>query len=274
MKLSAKIIAGMTLLMPAVGMSNPSSPFNGFYVGANLGLITSDVNIQHTVASNTGAVPTIPPPNVFQIQFADGDPNRFTDTACLGALKLGYSQLFRPNWLLGIEGRVSLNYLSSPDWHAIYNNPDQLLNKETTVELKQQYALLGRIGFLLADNIQGYGLIGPQWGQFRIHSNSSLHDNENNGQLLFDSSNSSEQSGYNCGLLLGLGIEYWLGCNFTLGLEYNYTSYGNLDYPDSVTSQVTLEGFGVLPNSAYTDYHQIYMNTNAFLLKIAYYFSL
>lgn len=271
-----RFLAGITLLMPAIGMGNPCH-FNGLYVGGDVGLIVSDINLEHSVNSNTGAVQTTPPvtPNVFFLNFSNASPNRTTDTSWLGAVVLGYSRGLWPQWVLGIEGRASFDDLLSTDRHTINNAGTPVLNMETTVELSQQYSLLGKIGFLIAENLQTYGLIGPQWGRFQSHTTSTLYDIENPGSstLIFNGANTIEKSAYNCGLLLGLGVEYWFGCNMTIGFEYNYTTYGNLDYPEAVTSTLLFNGSS-LPGSAYTDYHDIEANTNAYMFKIAYYFNL
>lgn len=263
-----------TLFMPWAAEA-VDSPFNGFYAGINAGFIQTQEKINHGVILNLGSIPIDSNRiEVLQQRYDNNNPSKPTDTAALGGLTLGYSQAVMPCWLLGLEGRLNFAHSNTTNAIQAYDGIFPVFSSQTTVKMKESYAILGKLGFLAGKSAQFYGLIGASWGHFQIHTDTNTGQRIlGPGSPLFSGEHHFQSSEDTGGLLLGLGVEYWIGCGFSLGAEYNYTFYNTLDYPQDTSVAMYAESTPITGGSL-VDLHKIKMHVGAFMLKASYYFDM
>ena len=112
-----------------------------------------------------------------------------------------------------------------------------------------------------------YGLIGADWGNLEISSN--LNYNQNTAQSTGYIQGS--QSSWKSGLMLGLGMEYLFIPCASIGLEYNYVCYRDLNFPNTLSTPILQNGVPV-EGSFIADNNILKMKTNKGLIKLNYYF--
>jgi len=279
MKGSIKILAYSLLFTPVVVLSNPI-PFNGYYGAIDLGVLASQETINHSFIASSGPFISGGQTTSVVHSFSNSDPNKDTDSNITGGIILGYAHSFNllylpcwlniPCWIFGVEGRFNLDHVVIQDTISLTTGSNALYASETSVTQNLAFSILGKLGFTFCENTLFYGLIGPQWGKFQIQTNSVVND-AFDSQNLFNEILQLNQMHYDCGILLGLGMERLLTCDLSIGLEYLYVNYGKLDYSSEVVSDFILSG-SVNPGGSFINSNHIKMESNYVLLKLAYYF--
>ena len=246
-------------------------PFNGFYGVLHLGSVDNHIQYYHSIEANTGPVLLgAPPPQTKDFKITNANPSKLSDFAVTGGLCIGYSQTVLTGLLLGIEARANWQNLNTESLTIIGTNQISLFNTQSAIEQNQDYALLAKLGTLIGENTQLYGLIGAQWGQFRLLSYTTFQDIEAGAGVIFTDNDLIQVGVHKWGSLLGLGIEQWLGHHTTMGIEYHFSHYGKLHFPHQNTVLVLDNGVA-LPGSMFTDNSLFKANAQATLFKIAYY---
>ncbi len=263
-KLLAALIFSFTATGALAGKCPPPCPcpcpFTGFYGTADFGVIYP--SIKNTTTTELSV------PSVIDTVFSN--TSRFTDSAVTGGIALGYANMLTQGILGGIEGRANLeNVETSSSLTNTETTTSLTATTTTSIKLKNDFALLLKLGVIVNPKVLFYGLIGPDWGNFSVTSSSNYFQNTNESTTV----NASTQNGisrYKTGLLLGFGMEALLTQAISLGLEYNHVWYNNLGYPTSSSpASVVSEGSplpGVLTLNNNTN-----AQTNTVTLRVNYY---
>lgn len=235
-------------------------PFTGFHAGIDIGHAQSDV--QDTYNTHIGVA------GALNLNLTS-TPSKVTDTALLGGVTLGYSLFVDPMFVFGVEARAHFQDLDSiVDHEHIEANSDFRAVTNTSIEMDQDFALLAKLGMVLDNKCLMYVLAGADWGKMDIETSATYHQTLGataSGAL------SAKESSYEVGYTLGLGIEYLVLENLSVGLEYNYTVFGNLDFTSPISRQIALNGVPQA-DSIFSSTNVIEMNVSKALLKFNYYF--
>lgn len=232
--------------------------FTGLNVGINIGLI----NTQSTIHDHS----------IFRIGSRAAEQPR-TNTAKLGhftgigGLSLAYANCLSPclNW--GIEGRANYTPFKSSFTNTDIGVAPFYTVVNGSIKLKQQYSLLAKLGYLISPQTQLYGVVGPQWGSFKAntYATDSIIDPPLS-ELFID-----KRSHIKTGVLFGLGLEHLINQCMSIGVEYNYSHYGNVVKNGVFDHQYIAPTF---PNTHFSRNFQAKVSSNSFLLKFNYYFEI
>lgn len=195
---AADITAQPSLKAPP---SAPPYSWNGFYVGSNLGVVTTieDESINSTFL---------------------GAPLTFSSnpSGVLGGVQLGYNLQLSPQWLIGFEG--ALDWTSA---QGIANFGNTIQTATLTANHNWYDTAEGRLGYVMG----GYMLFvkgGTAW----MNADYSLTAN---GAVTGSSSINTTRSGWTA----GGGIEGLLSSSWSAKLEYDYLDFGNKSYAFPIT---------------------------------------
>ncbi|WP_457607096.1 outer membrane protein [Nitratifractor sp.] len=187
---AAAAISGMAM---AGGDIAPVAPapvdnWSGFYVGAQLGGVWGDADVERS--SDTAVLDRV---------------NGLDVDGWNGGLYAGYNWLLDNNFVLGIEG----------DWTYIDADDSGSIGTQGTAKVEQKWdaSLRLRAGYAM-DNIMPYITGGIAWSSIK-----TTFDNGINATY----SNTDTYTGWT----LGAGIEYAISENLHVRLQYRYTDYGD-----------------------------------------------
>lgn len=237
----------LALLSPLT-VVHAQQPFTGWNGGVHLGFIDGEVKFSDYNKSVSFGAGSSAPQGII-------------------GLSLGYANCFSPCWSWAIEGRVNwVGYMSS--WlHADFNaenNRRGHVSAEVTMD--KQYALLGKLGYLMTRQLQLYALVGPQRAEFGL--NPSTKDILGDTTQFVASGNHSQLK---TGLFGGLGLEFiWSGNHKSIsaGLEYNHCAYGTI----SGSGRAHYIGNAIGNRDTYFAKNvNAKIQTNAILMKFNYY---
>lgn len=235
-------------------------PFTAFHIGLDIGHAQSD--LQDTYNTHIGIA------GALNLNLTS-TPSKVTDTAILGGVNVGYSLLVDPMFIFGVEARAHFQDLDSVvDHEHIEANSDFHAVTNTAIEMDQDFALLAKLGMVLDNKCLMYVLAGADWGKMDISTSATYRQTLGptaNGAL------SATESSYEVGYTLGLGIEYLVLDELSVGLEYNYTVFGDLDFTSPISSRIALNGVPQA-DSIFSSTNVIQMNVSKALLKFNYYF--
>jgi opacity protein-like surface antigen len=114
-----------------------------------------------------------------------------------------------------------------------------------------------------------YVFIGPQWGNFKVHSYQNLATIT--AGVSVTGGIKDEHKHFKAGLLVGLGMEQMLSDGFSVGLEYDFADYGHLNFNEAALSTLQAAG-ATVTNSHFDKYSNMHFITNSMLLKFNYYY--
>lgn len=235
-------------------------PFTGFHIGLDMGHAQSD--LQDTYNTHIGVA------GALNLNLTS-TPSKVTDTAMLGGVNVGYSLFVDPMFVFGVEARAHFQDLDSiVDHEHIEANSNFRAITNTSVEMDQDFALLAKLGMVLDNKCLMYVLAGADWGKMDISTSANYH--QTLGPTATGAITASKSS-YEVGYTLGLGLEYLVLDNLSVGLEYNYTVFGNLDFTSPVSGLIALNGVPQA-DSVFSSTNVIEMNVSKALLKFNYYF--
>lgn len=252
-------LALLSLLLPGTVLA-AQGPFCGFYAGLDMGYSQSAVeDVYNTHIAVAGALNLNLRANSAKV----------TDTAFLGGATLGYALFIDPTFIFALEARAHFEDLDSVvDHEHVEANSNFLAVTNTTIDMNHDFALLGKLGMMLDDKCLMYILGGADWGKMNIASD-TLYRQDIGVQL--DGAVSAKKSSYETGYILGLGIDYLVMDYLSVGLEYNYTVFGDLEFVSPINGLVSLNG-APQADSILASYNEITMNVSKVLLKFNYYF--
>lgn len=236
-------------------------PFTGFYGNMNFGWMNADVDLEQQYQI---IIPLSLPPVIVTHSASP----ELINNSITGGLGLGFASALKHTIIWGVEGRVNIESLTA-HFDGSFNNASNnfMGNTNTSVKLENDFSLLFKLGYLLQPKTLIYGLIGPAWGNFNLYSSARFSFIQ---QLPLSGVAAATESGYETGWLAGVGMEYLISKNASVGLEYTHTDYGNLDFPERISKSLNI--FGIpLPDSSISNSTEINAKTNNVLLKLNYY---
>lgn len=219
--------------------------FHGFYLaGAAGGNIMNEQADRDLVASTPGQLALVFPADI-TLQGSSG-------ASWLGA---GYSHPFHSGFVLAGEftAGISNPEVSHRNELMIAGN---LVESKIESELKNDFSLVFKPGFIIKKNSQIYALVGARWGKVESTLTTDTLD-----VIVTD-----QESGYQLGYTLGLGLEHLITEKLTLGLEYAYTDYGDINSPKTLS--YINNGMLIQIN----DNSDLSMSTNTLGARLSYFF--
>lgn len=216
------IAAAFTVLAaaPAALAQETESPFNGFYVGANLGGTWGNTDNKITAASGTGSVVILPGDvnNINSLAVDNSNGFRFH-----GGAEAGYNYQMGA-LLLGIEtdfGFFDLKQTKSSTFPSV-----ALINPPINITIAQEvttdwlWTVRPRIGYV-GGNWMVYGTGGMAMAPVKLKTVYS--DTAATPNVI-----SATQDSTKTGWALGFGGAYALNSNWSVKAEYLYTDLGRI----------------------------------------------
>lgn len=146
------------------------------------------------------------------IDFPATDP--FYDTGIMGGvlgIQGGYNMDLGSGVLIGVEGTLSLNTLYSDQLVDVAPGP---INQYEETAFQWSGTIAGRLGVLVTDNLMVYGKAGLAAASYgaKAHDVPGPVETAVNNSIM--------------GALIGVGVEYAVNDQWSVGTEYLYTNYG------------------------------------------------
>lgn len=185
--------------LPQYPISNPdnNADWSGFYVGANIGKgwgMNKSPNNQ--------------------------DFHSFKTDGAIGGIHVGYNYQFDNRYLLGVEAQVSLSNIKKTEYDRVNNPHSAYVN---SVKLKHALSLNAKAGYLVDDFLpyvtagltyakHEYGLgCDQEYAPSTLGCATSFSDSANKSALGFN---------------VGIGMDYKITDNLSMGAEFRYTKFG------------------------------------------------
>lgn len=257
---------GFFILLGLFSVSVNAQTFDGFYFGGGIGGSQSAVDVKQNIEVNGILFNTI---SIFDI--AKNNDVNSTDNSFLGGLNLGFGHVFSQRWYLGIEGDVLWQNLAT-DVVAPTQQPDGSISiiEKTKVDLSNQFSAALVPGIVFNTNTLLYAKVGAAWGNFDV-KNSVSYSQVIQPTVTLSSSNRVSDSGYESGLLLGLGMEHYLSQNISIKLEYTHVNYGSIHDNDPITSAINNTDPNNVPiTGSISDSAKVSASTNSVMFGLTY----
>jgi outer membrane immunogenic protein len=231
---------------PAMAQDSGGTPYNGWYIGGNLGGTWGD-NSLHLTASQP-PTPTnpivIPPADVSLINAGSNNSNK---TGFTGGIEGGYNWL-AGNWLFGIETEFSAldineNQSNSYQSTALTVNPlvagsaPVVYTANQRAKTNWMWTLRPRLGYVSGPWLF-FASAGLATADIKVTMDFS--DNRTPPDSIHNDSSSTKT-----GWAGGLGVAYAAGPQWSLKGEWLYTDFGKIS-----TSATTSTGFATLTSQA------------------------
>lgn len=230
--------------------ANPS-PFDGFYVGAEVGANQAVFDQSRSVNASAEGLANFTANQNFDARAI----------APIGGLLAGWGMTFNKLYL-GLRLNGDLSYPQKSTSQTITESIGNInLSSQTTAKLSNTYGATFVPGVLLSPNTLFYGLVGAEGSSLSVTSNnvSSIGGNSL-------TANGSERKEV-VGIRAGLGVEQYLAHHISIGLEYDFTAYDSAS-----TSTATVGSFGGIPYQANAT-AKVTPFTNALLANIEFHFA-
>lgn len=246
-----------SVILPTIAAASPHAPFCGFNIGVGGGM----------------TVPVIPATGLLEIDIPGVQHTDFhvfrrtTNTGFQGNVRLGYNTLFQ-SCLVGLA--ADCNFGSNRmrfDADVTEADSEYNLPLNSSVQLKNQYALLFKFGNVIGKNTLLYGLVGPQWGDFTFVFDADYSQDLGN---ILEGEISTHDRLYKSGILLGLGSEMMLTPCISLSLEYAHTFYGSLMI-ERESGQIFVDGVQ-FPGAEVSLTNEFNSRVHSIMLRLTYYF--
>ena len=152
--------------------------------------------------------------------------NRFDDmSSWIAGGQVGCNYEFQNRWVVGIEGSWSGSKLNEGITNLPMFPPPFI--QTVTTDIKSIYTVTGRLGYSFLPNWLGYAKAG--FASARIQT--SGQTTPAIPGLVLDWNTALWHNGY----VVGLGAEYMVTRNITVGVEYNYIGLGSVDHVGAVS---------------------------------------
>lgn len=256
----------LTSIFTLTATSAFATPFNGFYAGADFGMSQAQFTKDQTVKLSATAGGT----TIFDIPI--DNQKKLVDNSLYGNIDAGFSKVFKQHFYLGLEANADFQSLDVSNNPALAENVSGFgLSLLSTADLKNEFAVTLNPGFIFHQNTLIYGKIGPAWGRFSTHGNAQYNQNLG-GPIASASANFDDDSYYECGLRLGLGMEHYLTDHLSLKLEYVNTNYGTIHSGSPVDGAITTNPPGIGIEGNLTNSDKISARNNSVMLGLNYRF--
>jgi opacity protein-like surface antigen len=232
------------LLLICAQAASAAHPFQGYYLALGAGGTLEQLSNESAVSANAPGIYINIPGNI--------DVQDLSGTTLLGA---GYSHHFANHWVVG--GEIIAEVIGAETSHrseiVIFGT---LVESKFESKLYNDFALLFKAGYVIHEKSQLYALLGPRWGSFetQLHTHAAIGD-----------TNDRTRS-YETGVTAGLGLEHLITDHLSIGLEYDYTYYGEIKSPSNAF--VINTGLTV----PIIDKHEITARTQSMMASLKYYF--
>lgn len=255
------------LALTLCATSAMATPFDGFYAGVGVGGSQADLDMKQTFNLN----PVVGGSQIFNITGTNN--GNASDNSWLGNINLGYGHVFNQKFFLGVEADANFQKLEADVNRNLQESQSALsIQAKSRTKLNNALSLTLDPGFVFHDNTLFYGKIGPAWGDFSTKSSVAYSQTINPGTTL-SANPSASDSGYENGLLLGLGMEHYVSKALSLKLEYTHINYGGISTGNSEAAPIAVNTAGVPVGGALTETTSVDANTNQVLLGLTYHFA-
>lgn len=233
-------------------------PFTGLYIMGGAGGTSATFENDQVMAIHFD-------PSLVDLDLPS-EANLYADSFS-AVMEVGYSYAFQNHAVLaaGISANYSNIKVNSRTNGGVIvpGNFTASLNNHLEISLTNDFALLFKPGYLCGSNTLLYSLIGPRWAN--IHSNTHVDFDLTGGGTAVQLLNGDAEGGYELGFTVGAGIKQVVSERLSVGLEYAYTTYGEISAPDaSFTNNLG----GTLVNME--DSHELDVRTNTLFLTLTY----
>jgi opacity protein-like surface antigen len=243
MTLSAFLATSAAFAGGAEIVTAPSAnPFNGFYVGGNVGFHQTGFDINgSTTLSSTIVAPRLRP---FSVELANQNGGGNSTDGYIGP-RIGWGKVFQNRWYTGVEGFADFGKANSSVSATLLPTVD-FVKVTNSAQIGDNYGIAGRFGVLLSPTTLAYTKLGVSWAQIKT---SVSFDTLNN-----TASNSNKE--VKPGFIWGVGAEQFVWKDLvSLYAEYTYESFGSvstsatLPIAETITGQANLN-FNASSNAA------------------------
>lgn len=229
------LFASSALVSMFAAQSALAGEWTGFYIGANVGAATGDVDWTN-VSNATGG----------EIDFTPGQTIGQSPDGVLGGVQLGYN-FQMTSWVFGLEATgFGLDF----DETTANPNPGGA-DEFVSSEMDWLATAAARVGFASMDSLfylkGGYATANVT----TEHVDPAGGPADANDPQLY----STDETHH--GWMAGAGIEHQIGSNVSVGLEYNYIDLGETDH-----SGVTTGGTDLVVNNIDVQLHTVTARLN------------
>lgn len=175
----------LALGMSVTGASHAASPFDGFYLGAQVGYSVYDIKLTETDLTGTSTF--------------EGLSGNGVDGGVYG----GWGMLFGPTWYGGLEAEYN--------WSGA-EHTTTFPGGSLKIEDKDNWGVSARLGWLPSSNVMLYGRLG--WQRVSLDYSGDVAG--------FGAGTISQDHD---GFRLGVGTEVAVAPNLLMRLDYNHTWY-------------------------------------------------
>lgn len=236
-------------LIFSVPMAQAATTYTGFYGNLGVGGTIMDVQVKESVAISDPGIVDVSFPSKINMEGRGFSPR-------VGA---GYSYQFQNHFVLNAEVTAELDNADVTHRNVMLIFANTIESKVTT-ELKNDFALLFKPGYVFHQYTQIYALIGPRWGNFVTTLTTTI----------VDSNGMTKSSDYKVGVTAGVGLEHLITERLSLGFEYAYTNYGQIQSLQN-TFDTNID-VGVPIVAQVTDEADFDVTSNSFVFQLNYYF--
>jgi len=203
--------------------AGPAYAWNGCYVGAQAGVATSGSHWGYTNSNAYTATGNTDP------QLVSGA--NFSDNRGVIGLQGGCNRALADYWVAGIEGSWFTNPMNldrDNNFIPFPQDPDFNYREIITTKIQSVFSITGRLGVASSADWLLYGKGG--YAAARIDTAGRVSPQFY--PPVFD----FETRAWHSGWTAGLGVEYRLMKNVTIGAEYNYYSFGTVAHSGAITA--------------------------------------
>lgn len=214
------VVAG---LVPPAHAAGPAYAWNGCYAGAEMGAANSRSRWTYTNGNPYTATSNTAPQEVAG--------SNFSDNRGVVGLQAGCNRAIADSWVAGIEGSWFTNPMRLQNVSSFDPFGDPVFNYReiVTTNIQSVYSLTGRIGLAPTTDWLLYAKGGYALGRIETAGRVSPQFYP----PIFDFTT----TGWHSGWTAGVGVEYRLFRNVTVGAEYNYYSFANVAHSGSTLVQ-------------------------------------
>lgn len=202
---------------------NPGYNWTGFYFGVQAGInfepdtdggLEFDSDLDGNYGDN---VPFGSPDNAAPNAFRRNFDHEFDEALSFG-VHVGYDRQVNTKWVIG--GILDYNFTNIEETQSGFSSTPAFYKEERTIE--NLATLRARAGYLVSDSTLIYVTGGLAYGDPEYRFNSNNPNGTSRGDIDSD-----------FGFVLGVGMETRLNQNWSLGVEYLYTNFGDGDFTTS-----------------------------------------
>ncbi len=273
-KIKARTNTVMLGLSYRLGASSPAAlastiwatPFDGFYTGADIGI--SQARFKEKQSTSFSLLIDTSPVSDVTLK----NHKKLTDTSFLGNIDIGYGKVLKEHLFLGLEADVDFQNLDIHNKSGITETVNgTLLPFETSVDLKNEFAITFNPGVVLNKTTLLYGKIGPAWGRFDADG-STVYNQDLGGEIGTASASYHDKGFYKLGLRLGLGVEQYVSEHMALKLEVLNTNYNTIHSGSPVNGLLTSNVTPSILSGQISNSDKITANNSSILFGFNYHF--